>query len=126
MITPFIRRVATTVVDSGIDTKQTLYTVPTGKKLIVVAVTLRDATDDFLTSITNGVTFGFDAGATDWLPVFSQVELRTLTSASKYFTKFNTAASVRGNAGNTFGAIFSNTSNNSDLTIDVFGYLISA
>jgi hypothetical protein len=75
-----------------------------------------------LAGMTATLGMGFNAAADDWT---SGVDLTGLTATSKVQQLasggLNSVNSI-GSAGQTFGAIFSNTLTDQTLTIDVWGY----
>jgi hypothetical protein len=106
------------VVSTALATKQSLYTVPTGKSAVVMFIEARSASGT-LAGMTATLAAGFNAAANDWT---SGSDLTGLTAASKVQQIASNGVTVIGSAGETFGAIFSNTLTNQTLTIDVWGY----
>lgn len=100
-------------------TKQTLFTVPTGKSLIVTRIALRGAS---ISLTTASFGFGFDASATDVDGQSTHTELTGSTLQSQIIVlsgaKIGAAASL-------FGlkcSILQGAA--ATLTVDVFGYLV--
>lgn len=134
-----LRILSTTTVDSNTGTKQTLFTVPTGKVCLVFGVVLRNASADFsgYYQLEELVTFGFNAGATDvFAGTGSDTNMQQLTGSTKaIFRSFHTSTGGAGStateltvgaAADTFGVIFGDTTITATLKIDVFGYLYDA
>lgn len=111
----------TTGVDVNTATKQTLYTVPTGKILIVTRVVFRNASTS-LTTASFGV--GFDASGIDVLASETHTEL-TGSTLVNLRTPFDGAK--RGAAGDVLGLKCSiNQGGAATITVEVFGFLIPA
>ncbi len=100
---------ATTTLNLNTNTKQTLYTVPAAKSADILAVVLRSASVDLSAGVTTFLTFGFNAGATDWSPS-SNFPTVNFTSSALYQMQGVEASSGAapvpfGTAAQTFGAI---------------------
>jgi len=106
------------VVSTSLATKQSLYTVPSGRSAVVMIGEFRSASAT-LAGMTATMSVGFNAAANDWA---TGIDLTGLTAASKVAALQVNGVTVIGSAGETFGAIFSNTLTNQTLTIDVWGY----
>jgi len=110
---------------TGIDTssaaKQTLYTVPAGKRLVVTKLVARDPS----AAITLAVcTFGFDAAASDVIVTGQDLQLSGLatTNRSAMATPYD---AVIGAAAAVLGVRMTTQEAAADtVTIDVFGYLV--
>jgi hypothetical protein len=118
---------SSTTVNTNVGTKQSLYTVPTGKKAVVTKIIARSSSAD-LTGMLGSLTFGFDGSALDFGAVFGGNHLALLLDATTAILLSNDVnliglAGVIGNASNVFGCIFNDTSITATLKIDVFGYL---
>ncbi len=119
---------ASVTINLNTNTKQTLYTVPTGRGCIVTSVVGRQATVDLSGGATGFLTFGFNAGATDWSPGANFVTTGFTTSL-KYMVQDQGVAS--GNVPVPFGgsaAVFGFITNaafgsTAGMIIDVIGYL---
>ncbi len=119
MITPFIRRLSTTTVNTHVGTKQNLYTVPAGRHVVITHVVVRN-TGATLAGMSGNLQFGFDSNATDWN---NPVTLTSLTTALLSLLKSASVASVIGAAAGVFGCKFLDAaSTNTTVVIDVFGY----
>lgn len=118
---------SSTVMNLNTNTKQVLYTVPAGKSCVPLWVVGRSASVDLSAGITMSLSFGFNAGATDWSTggIFGTPGL---TSSSLFQMMSQTEAlsgspSVIGTAGQTFGAITDAAFGSAaTLVIEVFGY----
>lgn len=130
---PLERTLASTTVDTNVGTKQTLYTVPAGKRCVVTKVVVRDASAN-LETMAGALTFGFAAGADEWASIFSL--LVDLNSSSRAFGISALAPRgadlggfdsdpffVIGNAADVFGCVFNDTAITATVVIDTFGYL---
>jgi hypothetical protein len=100
---------ATTTLNLNTHTKQTLYTVPAAKSASILFVLLRSASVDLSAGVTTFLTFGFNAGASDWSPS-SNFPTTNFTSSAIYQMQGVEASSGAapvpfGTAAQTFGAI---------------------
>jgi len=117
---------SSTVLNLNTNTKQTLYTVPAGKSAVVLWVVGRSASVDLSTGVTTLLSFGFNAGATDWST--GMFGTPALTSASLFQMLSQTEAlagfpSVIGTAAQTFGAITDAAFGSAaTLVVECFGY----
>jgi CobQ-like glutamine amidotransferase family enzyme len=109
---------ASEVVSTATATKQSLYTVPTGKSAVVMIIEARSPSAT-LAGMTATLGVGFNAAADDWI---SGIGLTGLTTAAKVDQVASSGVTAIGSAGETFGAKFSNQLTNQTLTIDVWGY----
>lgn len=99
---------ATATFNLNTGTKQTLFTVPGGKSAIVTHIVLRSASVDLSGGATTRLTFGFDAGATNWntaFPNFIALVASTLFLVFGQEIATSSGASTIGTAGQTFGGI---------------------
>lgn len=113
------KRIASVTANLNVTTKTTLYTVPTGFKLVVTRLVLRSASTS-LTTASFG--FGFDANATDVDGSSLHTELTGSTLVSQIIplsgAKIGSAADVLGiKCSIAQGA-------EATLVVDVFGVLI--
>lgn len=117
-----------TALNLNTNTKQTLYTVPAGKSAIPAIIVARSASVDLSGGVTTFLTFGFNAGATDWNPS-TNFPTTDLTAAARFkvFGQESAASagvSIIGTAGQIFGAITDAAFGSAaTVVIDVFGYL---
>lgn len=111
---------ATATVDLNSATKQTLYTVPTGKKCVITDVVVRNLSG---TPVNATVRFGFDAGATDQTALLSLIGVLATQNVLAVLTN----PKLNGTAAQIFGAK-PGTLEGSALTCvcDVFGYIVAA
>jgi hypothetical protein len=99
--------------------KQTIYTVPTGKTLIVTKIITRNVSTS-LTTVIFG--FGFNANAND---VIAAALHTTLTGSTLMTIDVPIAGAIVGAAANVLGVKCSLAQGGAaTATIDVFGYLI--
>ena len=116
---------SSTQVNTNVGTKQALYTVPNGKSCVITKLIVRSASAS-LGAVGDGVSFGFNGDATDFLTVSSTV-LAALTDATIIAgaSRFDVAGRnwFLGAATNVFGCIFIDPSITATVQIDVFGYL---
>lgn len=108
---------STASVDYNNGTKQTIYTVPTGKSCIVHSIVVRNASASMG---TNSVSYGFNANADD---VIANSAYANLTGSTVYIPLSAKNASTRGLAGEIFGIKCNTTNTAGTVTVDVFGYL---
>jgi len=102
------------------DPKSTIYTVPAGKKMIVVFVVVKAPTAS-LAGATD-VDFGDGAGANTWL---NAVNLADLTTSAKFrvISSLNTTYTIF-DAGDVFGVKpVTGAVLDADAIVDLFGYL---
>lgn len=133
-----VRVLSSTTITTNTGTKQNLYTVPTGKKCIVTAVSIRNASASFGGSGAVA-SCGFNGGANDWdvdsglgYP-FPDALLGLLTTSAKVITRpasvdeFAGAAmpSAIGAAGDVFGIIMTDGPSGT-ASVDTIGYLVDA
>lgn len=111
----------TTGIDAKTTGNNTLYTVPTGKTLVVTRVILRPSA---VTSITTGPTAS--VGGTTTADVFASVALATLNATTKMYTYTQSGMSTLVPAGTTLKLNISVAASGTleTLTADVMGYLI--
>ena len=117
-----VRKLSTTIVDTGIDTKQDLFTVPVGKKCILTSVTLRDATVDLTNSNGFFVVKFNDNGFFNNVADYTVLGADPNCVVRHIFSGWNGF----GAPGETAGGSFQNPSVPGQLTVDLFGYLIDA
>ena len=105
-------------VDLNVTTKTTIYTVPTGKTLIVTKVVIRNASASLTTA---NYALGFNANADDVVTGATHTEL----TGSTLFSILNAkAGAIRGAAADVFGLKCSVAQGGAaTVTVDVFGYL---
>lgn len=132
------RLISRTSVNLNIATKQTLYTVPAGKSLIVTRIVFRNSSID--TSASNRVpSIGYDAGASDVFDAAAITQTMTnylLSDSTKYVSSsghFDVAAGAPvlflltpakiGAATNVLGFKLSLAISAGTMTVDIFGYL---
>lgn len=107
-------------VDLNSTTKQTLFTVPTGKDCIITKVVERNASAAVTTAVGS---FGFNAGASDVIASFNVYD--DLTGTGVYTIKEPGRASTKGASTNTFGYKGSVAEGAArTMVVDVFGYLL--
>ncbi len=106
-------------VDLNSATKQTLYTVPTGKTFIPLRIITRNASTSLTTAIFG---FGFDANATDVIAA----ALHTALTGGTLFAIDNPIAGAKaGSAADVLGVKCSLVQGSAaTATVDVLGYLI--
>lgn len=113
------KRIASVTANLNVLTKTTLYTVPTGFKLVVTRIVLRSASVS-LTTASFG--FGFDANATDVDTSSLHTELTGATLVSQIIplagAKIGSAADVLGIKCSIAQGVAAT------LVVDVFGVLI--
>lgn len=114
-----IKKLAEKVIAADTSGKQTLYTVPVGKKCIITSIIVRSANAS-LASNNGTLKFGYNANADDWNNNIT--DLTVLTGATKFLQKQASSVSIIGNAADVFGCIFSNNSITANVTVEVFGY----
>lgn len=118
---------ATTSFNLNSAAAQTLYTVPGGKSAIVTFVVGRAPSVNLSTGVTTFLTFGFNAGATNWSST-NNYSTTSLTSATFAQMQSQEVASgngpaVIGTAGQTFKAIVDAAFGSAaTLTISVLGF----
>ena len=117
---------SSTVLNLNTNTKQTLYTVPAGKSAVILWVVGRSASVDLSTGVTTLLSFGFNAGATDWstgmfgTPALTSSGLFQMLSQTEALSGF---PSVIGTAGQIFGVITDAAFGSAaTLVIECFGY----
>lgn len=102
--------------------KKTLYTVPTGKTMIVTKIVVRSVS----ATLAGGTSYAFGGTLTcsDWK---SGVDLHLITGSTLYYVIANdnpSTVSTMQVAGTAFGMyITTGATNAATATIDVFGYL---
>lgn len=107
-------------VDLNTGTKQTLYTVPSGRSCIVTKVIIRDASAAVTTAVGN---FGFNANADDVVSGFKVFD--KLTGTTVYEIMPVKTRAVKGTSTNTFGFKATTVEGSSrTMVADVFGYLL--
>lgn len=107
-------------VDLNSTTKQTLYTVPTGRSCIITKVVQRDASAAVTTAVG---AYGFNANADDVVASFNV--FTNMTGTGVYDIKNPAAPAVKGSSTNTFGYKGSVAEGAArTMTVDVFGYLL--
>lgn len=130
------QRLASVTVNTNVGTKQALYTVPAGKHLVVTRVVARSASTSLAAiGSGDGLTLGFDAGATDWANVRGE-HLQLLTTSTVFVPIVAAGVSYTGDPGlqafiaykigaaaDIFGCVFTDNSITATLVIDVFGYI---
>lgn len=112
------------------NTKQTLYTVTSGKSAIVTAVVLSAPSVDMTAGATTVINFGFNAGATDWSSTaaypLAASNLRAATRYSVYSQETSggtSGCSTIGTSAQVFGAICDAAYGSAaTMTISVLGY----
>lgn len=118
---------ASTSLNLNTNTKQTLYTVPSGKSAIVTKVVLRSASTDLSAGSTTRLSFGFNAGATDFgVGLFDPRILTASTLYSVFSQEFASPSgvSVIGTTTQTFGVITDVAfSSAATVIIEVYGHL---
>lgn len=108
----------TLLVDVNTGTKQTLYTVPTGKTLIVTKIVVRAASTS-LTTASFG--FGFNANADD---VLASEVWTELTGSTLYTVKLPKEGAIRGAAADILGSKCTiNQGGAATVTVEIFGFL---
>lgn len=125
-----IQLLSSTVVDASVGTKQTLYTVPTGKKCVPAWMTIRSATGS-MAAYAGVLSLGFNAGADNIHGGLASEYIGLLTSAAvgvQIALEANSTSNTFtiGNAADVLGCIFTDTAVNQDVTVDIFGYLYDA
>lgn len=123
-------KLSSTVVDTDVGTKQSLFTVPADKKCNPAMVVVHSATED-MSAIGDALLFGFDAGASDFGSISGTILMQlvddTLATGRSNFEVTAPTVQKIGTAGDVFGCIFNDTSiTDGELTIDTFGYLFDA
>ena len=116
-----VQKLSTTVVSTDSAVKQTLYTVPTGKKCYVLDIVGRNPSAS-LAGYDDVFSFGFDNFASD-VAVFG-AEFGSL-AASQYMKADISARATAGSAGSVLGAYSNWNEITATLAIDVLGYLIN-
>jgi hypothetical protein len=109
---------STTLVDLSVSTKQTLFTVPTAKNLIVTKVVSRGPTAT-ITTAAGGV--GYDAGGTN-VETVSMPSTATTYAITFANTSSSTTPGTIGVAASVLGFKTTATQASTSMTIDVFGY----
>jgi len=104
-------------VDLSVGTKQTLFTVPTGKTAIIQRVVLRAASASLATA---SVGFGFDTNASDVIASATHTELTGATLETEIPAMDGAKA---GAAAAVFG-IKATVTQNATVTVDVHGYYV--
>lgn len=100
---------ATTILSLNTSTKQTLYTVPTGKSAIITKIIARSASVDLSGGVTTALSFGFNAGASDWTSA-NNFDTTKLTNSTLFkvmpqnYAGADNFGSVIGTAAQIFGA----------------------
>jgi hypothetical protein len=128
-------KLSTTTLNLNTNTKQTLYTVPSGKSAVPTMVVLRSPSVDITLGATGRLNFGFDAGAVDWTSTNAlQLAPSALIDSTKVL-EFNQSdaggnslgggtSSVIGTATQTFGVICDAAFGSAaTVIVDLFGYL---
>ena len=107
-------------VDLNITTKQTLYTVPTGRSCIITKVVQRDASAAVTTATGS---YGFNAGASDVIALFNV--FTNMTATTVYDPKTVVGPATKGASANTFGFKATTAEGAArTMVVDVFGYLL--
>lgn len=109
-------------VDTGITTKQELYTVPVGKRFVPMWVVARDVAQSMAAG--DEILFGFDTPPVNWHP-FSDIS--GLSSDARYIAHpggGSTGVSSVGLAGEVFGCQFQDGLIPGSMVFDTFGYFI--
>ena len=127
-----IHKLSTTTVNTNTGTKQSLYTVPSGKIFIPTHVVVRAASAD-LSDMAGALNFGFNANADDCLTIPTDA-LASLSMSAKVIAMSlfmhpaadNYTSFPRGAAADVFGCKFLDTSVTGTVKIDTFGYLLDA
>ncbi len=110
--------ISVAAVDLSTGTKETLFTVPVGKKCIITHVVVRSAS----AALGADNDFGDGAAADTWLQA---VNLSTVAANEYYVIASNGVAYTIFDAGDVFGVLpIAGTAQTA--TIDVFGYLFDA
>lgn len=120
----------TTEVATNVGTKQALLAVvPTGKRRIISQIVIRQASAD-LSAMSNGLVFGFNAGATNSLAfeitagIFADIQDGTTSFVRN--TMLDGGLNTDGVATDVFGCVFTDASITATLKIDVFFYDVPA
>jgi hypothetical protein len=116
-----IALLSSTTVNTNVDTKQSLFIVPAGKKCIVFAIVLRNASAS-LAAIGDEAVVGFDEFASDVTNISSGT-LASLTGSNQAIARSITGLIPLGGASNALGIVFLDTSVIATVTVDIFGYL---
>lgn len=117
---------SSTVIDTDVGTKQNIYTVPAGKTLVITKWIWRTP-GQALNALADGVDFGTDASAGNLGNFDPWVGMTATTSVAQFIpgliglTTFTSGSTVA--AGDTLGVAILDTSINSTVTVDLFGYL---
>lgn len=119
--------IASITVSTENGAKQNLFTVPAGKHFIPTRIVARNASTS-LAAISDGLTFGFDAGASDYQNAITSTSLaqlldETWATGVSFAVGGGANAAKIGSAGDVFGCIFNDHSISGTLVIDVFGRL---
>ncbi|HEY0658321.1 MAG TPA: hypothetical protein VGD05_07600 [Pyrinomonadaceae bacterium] len=118
-----IQRLSSTVVNTNTTSKQPLYTVPTGKKLIPDKIVLHSPSIPIET-IAYGAVLYFD---NDYFAEMSMGYLQEFFSTA-HFRSFGYADAgyLGGSSADVLAIAFGGTSFVATITVDVFGYLVDA
>lgn len=116
------RLLSSTVVDTDVGTKQNIYTVPTGKTLVITKWIWRTPGTS-LAALADGVDYGTDAGGGN-LGNISPFSGLVATTSYTQITPDPVVANVSVIAADAvLGIAILDTSINSTVTVDLFGYL---
>lgn len=120
------RLLSSVVLDTDVGTKQNIYTVPTGKTLVITKLVWRNPSTS-MAALADGVDYGTDAGAGN-LGNFDPWSGLNATTALLHFipgllgpATFTSGHTIA--AGDTLGVAILDTSINGTVTVDLFGYL---
>jgi hypothetical protein len=119
--------IASVTVSTNNAAKQNLYTVPAGKHFIATRLIARNASTS-LAAMSDSLTFGFDAGASDYQNAITGASLAELLDATwttgvSFAVGGGASAAKIGSAGDVFGCIFNDHSITGTVVIEVFGRL---
>lgn len=113
--------IALLVSASGIDinngSKQTIYSIPTGKSCIVTEVVVRNLSG---ACASNSISFGFNANAND---VIANAVHAGFTASTVYNVLVAMVGATVGLSGEVFGVKCNTTDSAATATIMVYGYL---
>lgn len=118
---------SSTILDLNTNTKQPLYTVPSGKSTIITFVVARNASVNLSGGVTANLSFGFNAAANDWANATLATALLTSSTLFEVLSQefaLGGTASETGLATQIFGAITDAAFGSvATVVIDIFGYL---
>lgn len=111
-------KLATITADLSLSTKQTIFTVPTGKSCIVHSIIMRSANVSLATA---SISYGFNAAAADVVANDTHTGL-TGPTLYKVLSPIAAAAAI-GAAASVFGVIANTQQAGATVVIDLVGYL---